>query len=195
MSSLAIYDSLKEKFGEDVIELVDTTTPYIEVKASKIREIALCCREDGYDSLICLSGLDTKGQRAETKPLPADAEKGTKPAVPEEAIAVVYHLARTAPGETKPMFALKVTLDRNNPKVDSIHDIWRVADWHEREAYDMYGITFEGHPNLTRILCPDDWVGWPLRKDYIFPTEFHGVPHERWPSGDESEEREGSGGN
>ena len=53
--------------------------------------------------------------------------------------------------------------------------IWRTADWHEREVYDLSGMRFVGHPNLRRILCPEDWVGHPLRKDYEMPLEYHGI--------------------
>jgi NAD(P)H-quinone oxidoreductase subunit J len=67
---------------------------------------------------------------------------------------------------------LKVFLDRAKPEVPSVYWIWRAADWQERETYDMYGIVFNGHPNLKRLLMPEDWRGWPLRKDYISPDFF-----------------------
>jgi len=60
---------------------------------------------------------------------------------------------------------LKVGVNEENPRVPSVTGVWPTADWHERETYDFYGIEFTGHPNLTRILLPEDWVGWPLRKD------------------------------
>jgi NADH-quinone oxidoreductase subunit C len=62
--------------------------------------------------------------------------------------------------------ALKVILPRENPVVDSVIDIWKTANWHERELFDMYGITVNGHPDMRRILMPADWEGYPLRKDY-----------------------------
>jgi NADH-quinone oxidoreductase subunit C len=61
---------------------------------------------------------------------------------------------------------LKVLLSRENPNIDSLVPIWKTADWHEREAFDMFGINFNGHPDLRRILMPADWEGFPLRKDY-----------------------------
>jgi NADH-quinone oxidoreductase subunit C len=62
-------------------------------------------------------------------------------------------------------FTLKVSLTEENPRVPTVSGVWPTANWHERETYDFYGIEFTGHPNLTRILLPEDWVGWPLRKD------------------------------
>jgi NADH-quinone oxidoreductase subunit C len=62
-------------------------------------------------------------------------------------------------------FTLKVRLPEENPRVPSVTGVWPTANWHERETYDFYGIEFTGHPDLTRILLPEDWVGWPLRKD------------------------------
>lgn len=61
---------------------------------------------------------------------------------------------------------LKSNVSRENPVVRSMCDLWPAADWHEREVYDMFGVVFEGHPDLRRILLPEDWVGYPLRKDY-----------------------------
>ncbi|MGX5496502.1 NADH-quinone oxidoreductase subunit C [Bacillus toyonensis] len=66
----------------------------------------------------------------------------------------------------KQSVAVKVKLDREVPQVESVTALWKGADWPEREAYDLLGIAFKGHPNLSRILMPDDWVGYPLRKDY-----------------------------
>jgi NADH-quinone oxidoreductase subunit C len=71
---------------------------------------------------------------------------------------------------------LKADVDRADPRIASLEPLWKGADWHERECYDMFGVKFEGHPNLRRILCPEDWVGWPLRKDYQMPEYYHGIP-------------------
>ncbi len=68
--------------------------------------------------------------------------------------------------KAKHALAVKVRIDRDHPTIPSVTPIWAGANWPEREAYDLLGIHFEGHPNLTRILLTDDWVGYPLRKDY-----------------------------
>lgn len=73
-------------------------------------------------------------------------------------------------------FAVKITVDRDEPVIPSVAHVWPAADWHEREAFDLMGIDFSSHPDLRRILCPDDWEGYPLRKDYLFPLEYHGIP-------------------
>src|SRR5258708_12334373 len=61
------------------------------------------------------------------------------------------------------------------PEVPSVNRVWRTADWHEREVFDLSGIFFTGHPALRRILMSEDWVGHPLRKDYEYPLEYHGI--------------------
>ena len=61
------------------------------------------------------------------------------------------------------------------PDLPSVVGVWRTADWHEREVYDLSGVNFTGHPDLRRILCPEDWEGYPLRKDYQMPLEYHGI--------------------
>jgi NADH-quinone oxidoreductase subunit C len=71
--------------------------------------------------------------------------------------------------------ALKVIVPRDRTEVDSVQDVWKTANWHEREAYDMFGIKFNGHPDLRRILLPADWVGYPLRKDYKQQEYYRGV--------------------
>jgi NADH/F420H2 dehydrogenase subunit C len=63
----------------------------------------------------------------------------------------------------------------DEPEVDSVTSVWRTADWHEREVYDLGGVWFTGHPDLRRILTAEDWEGHPLRKDYEFPLEYHGI--------------------
>jgi NADH-quinone oxidoreductase subunit C len=77
-----------------------------------------------------------------------------------------YHLASL---ERRDRVRLKVRLSGIDPAVPSVTSVWPTANWHEREAFDLFGIRFEGHPDLRRILLPDDWEGYPLRKDY--PTE------------------------
>jgi len=72
--------------------------------------------------------------------------------------------------------AVKVFCPRDNPSIPSVVHLWSAADWQEREVYDMFGIVFDGHPDLRRILCADDWEGFPLLKDYKFPREYHGIP-------------------
>lgn len=92
---------------------------------------------------------------------------------PGEELVSFYHLVKLKDNASPPEeVRVKVFLPRENPTVPSVYWIWKAADWQERETYDMYGIVYEGHPNLKRILMNEDWVGWPLRKDYISP-EFY----------------------
>jgi len=97
---------------------------------------------------------------------------------PEHRFSVVYHLASIPYGR---QVTLKAELENDRrpdglPEVPSVSAVWRTADWHEREAFDLMGIYFTGHPDLRRILMPDDWEGFPLRKDYHEPESYHGIP-------------------
>ena len=87
-------------------------------------------------------------------------------------LGVVYHLYSM---KHKHRIVIKVIIPKDNPLVPTVENIWRTADWHEREAWDMFGIKFDGHHNLIRILNPYDWEGHPLRKDYQTPDEYHGM--------------------
>ena len=78
---------------------------------------------------------------------------------------VIYHL-RSSPHHHSIVLKAQIE-DRENPKVDTVSDIWRTAEFHERETYDFFGIVFKDHPDLRRIFLEDDWVGFPLRKDYV----------------------------
>lgn len=77
--------------------------------------------------------------------------------------------------ERRQRLAIKALLPKANLAMPSSTPIYRAAQWHERECAEMFGITFTGHPDPRHILLPDDWVGYPLRKDYVFPKEYHGI--------------------
>tara|TARA_B100001013_G_scaffold319860_1_gene228983 strand:+ start:685 stop:1185 length:501 start_codon:yes stop_codon:yes gene_type:complete len=149
---------IKEKLPEAVVEeVLDGVDPFVVVKAEQWGETAQLCRDDsrlGFDLLSCISGVDYP-----------EREEG-----PE--IEVIYHLDSTVNHHG---LTIKVKLPRSDPRVASVEEIWRTADWHERETYDLVGVIFEGHHNLVRILCAEDWVGHPLRKDYESPDSFHGI--------------------
>ena len=92
---------------------------------------------------------------------------------PGQDLVSFYHLIKVSDDADRPEeIRVKVFLPRANPAVPSVYWIWKAADWQERESYDMYGIVYEGHPNLKRILMPEDWIGYPLRKDYISPDFY-----------------------
>lgn len=92
---------------------------------------------------------------------------------PGRELVSFYHLTKVTDNAVKPEeIRVKVFLPRQNPKVASVYWIWKGADWQERESYDMFGIEYDGHPNLKRLLMPEDWRGWPLRKDYVSPDFF-----------------------
>ena len=79
-------------------------------------------------------------------------------------LSMVYHLESK---NNKQILVVKAKIeDRNDPKIESVSSIWKTAEFHEREAYDLFGVKFINHPDLRRLFLTDDWVGWPLRKDY-----------------------------
>ena len=92
---------------------------------------------------------------------------------PGQDLVSFYHLIKMSDNADRPdEVRLKVFLPREDPKVPSVYWIWKTVDWQERESFDMFGIVYEGHPNLKRLLMPEDWVGWPLRKDYVSPDLY-----------------------
>ncbi|WP_140936922.1 NADH-quinone oxidoreductase subunit C [Sphingobacterium lumbrici] len=96
---------------------------------------------------------------------------------PEAKFAVVYHLT-SIPYQKQLTLKVFIANDRmaaNLPEIPSVSAVWKTADWHEREAFDLMGVYFSGHPDLRRILLPDDWEGYPLRKDYEDPESYHGI--------------------
>jgi NADH-quinone oxidoreductase subunit C len=152
-----IHQKLAERFGEAVVSFqAEALQPSVVVRAESIDEVAAFCKADpdlSFDNLMCLSAVDYP------KEDPARLE-------------VVYHLLSYLHNHT---FVLKVHLPRESARVPTVESTWAVANWHEREAYDLFGIVFEGHSDLRRILLPDDWVGHPLRKDWQDPDFYNGL--------------------
>jgi len=82
---------------------------------------------------------------------------------------MVYHLTSTL---HRHVLVVKIKLDRERPEVATVSDVWKTAEFHEREAYDLFGVVFTGHPDLRRLFMTDEWKGWPLRKDYEDPVNM-----------------------
>jgi NADH-quinone oxidoreductase subunit C len=157
MTSQEIFDRLSAKFGtvpDAGIEskLDAPADPHIAAAPAHLKEIALFLRDDEellFEHCSCLSGVDLKGK-----------------------FAVIYHLASLT---KKHKIIVRVEVPAENPSVPSVESVWKTANWHEREAFDMFGIVFTGHPDLRRILMPYDWEGHPLRKDYQVPEFYNGM--------------------
>ncbi|MCO6457471.1 MAG: NADH-quinone oxidoreductase subunit C [Pirellulaceae bacterium] len=173
MSGPTLLQSLQKRFGDRITGAsLEALDPWIEVAPEGLVEVCQYLKHDPnlrFDMLNCISGVDY------CEPDPKKAAKA--PFQPH--MEVVYHLSSTVKKHT---LVLKVMLPRwqddvpgNLPEVPSVAGVWRTADWHEREVYDLSGVNFVGHPDLRRILCPEDWVGYPLRKDYEMPLEYHGI--------------------
>jgi NADH-quinone oxidoreductase subunit C len=156
MTSQQIIELLQTQFGGKILESFPADKhPRIHIDARDWRAVAEFLHGDPrlkFDWLANLSGMDY---------------------VADDKMAVIYDLWSF---DLRHTFAVKAFCPRSDPHVPSVVDLWAAADWNEREAYDMFGILFDGHPDLRRILCADDWEGFPLRKDYVFPREYHGIP-------------------
>lgn len=173
MEPQAILERLRQRFGEVVtgsnLEAID---PWIEVRVDGLIDTCRLLRDDAdlrFDMLHCITGIDY------FEPDPKKAQKVDW----EPHLELVYHLSSFT---HRHRIVLRVTLPRwkdgvegRLPEVPTVSDLWRTANWHEREVFDLIGVRFVGHPDLRRILCPEDWVGHPLRKDYQFPVEYHGI--------------------
>jgi NADH-quinone oxidoreductase subunit C len=173
MAGTAFVDQLKAKFGAKIAGAnFENLDPWIEVTPDGLLEVCRYLHDEptlAFDFLNCISGVDY---------LHTDEKKAAKSEW-QPHTEVVYHLFSM---KHKHSLVLKVILPRwkndkagELPEVPSVSGIWSTADWHEREVYDLSGIFFVGHPNSRRILCPEDWVGHPLRKDYEMPLEYHGI--------------------
>jgi NADH-quinone oxidoreductase subunit C len=155
MDAKTLHDRLKAAFGDAVLALADPPgdPPCIRIAAAALPAIARELKtnpEFQFDFLECLSGVDY----------------GTE-------LGVTYHLFSYA---HRHQIALNVRVGREKPAVPSVDAVWAGANWHEREAYDLFGIVFEGSRDLRRILTAEGWEGHPLRKDYRPPDSFQGIP-------------------
>lgn len=173
MAGLSFFDQLKQKFGDNItgsnLEAID---PWIEVSPAGLVEVCKHLRDEPslrFNLLNCITVVDY------FEPDPKKAAKVEW----QPHLEVVYHLWSIP---HKRSLVLKVMLPRwkndepgNLPEVPSVCKVWSTADWHERETFDLSGVYFTGHPDLRRILCPEDWEGHPLRKDYEMPLDYHGI--------------------
>lgn len=167
-----VFSTLQSKFPRGVKEVKKPSQgdAAIVVEADHLVEVVKFLRDDQdheFISLQIVSGTDYLPVEAK----PAAGEKPAQEAV-KGRIEIVYVLFSYS---FRCQVVLKVICDRERPEVPSLCDLYRAANWYEREIYDVLGVYFKGHPNLKRILLPTDWVGHPLRKDYIFPQEYNGM--------------------
>lgn len=157
-----IKNLLIAKFGEDVIlgEEIAGLQPALIIQPARIADVCLELRDNSntyFDFLSSLSGIDY--------------------GIEENKFGVVYHLSSIP---YKNQLVLKVSQEHDRttealPSFPSVSNVWKTAEWHEREAFDLVGIFFENHPDLRRILLPDDWEGYPLRKDYKTAEYYKGI--------------------
>lgn len=138
----------------------DVFDPYFQVETQSIVEVCRYLRDEPGLKFEVLSDLTA-----------VDLPKENK-------IQVVYHLFSYS--QRHPI-VLKVDLPREEPRVSTVENLWKAANWFEREIFDLFGVDFEGHSDLRRIMLPEDWVGHPLRKDYVEQEEYDGISTQREP--------------
>lgn len=165
------FESTIERLGDLVASSTsETIDPWIEVTAENLLAAMTTLRDElGFDMLNDLTAVDYKE---------ADA-KLIKKFPFEEHLEVVYHVTCRERHERLKVKLLlprwKDDVEGQLPEVPSVASVWAAANWHERECFDLCGVFFTDHPKLDRMLCPDDWVGHPLRKDYEMPLEYEGI--------------------
>jgi NADH-quinone oxidoreductase subunit C len=161
MEAPEIFARLEKQFSGRVRDFKgDAPEPYLTVEGETIVEVCRYLRDDADLKFEVLSDQTA-----------VDWPK-------EEKIQLVYHLYSYT---GRHQIVLKVDLPRDNPKIATVEEIWKIANWYEREIFDLFGVIFDGHSDLRRIMLPEDWVGYPLRKDYIEQEEYDGISTQRAP--------------
>jgi NADH-quinone oxidoreductase subunit C len=175
-------EALKQRLEATVISLIDSVTVShgeltIVVKPHNLKQLGKILKEDfQFEQLIDLAGVDYsrygldewKTDSATATGFSRGAEYLASKRIPETRFAVVYHLLSLHHNHR---LRMKVFVGVDNPRVESVVDIWASASWYEREAFDLFGILFDGHPDLRRILTDYGFIGHPFRKD--FPISGH----------------------
>ncbi|MBI5505875.1 MAG: NADH-quinone oxidoreductase subunit C [Deltaproteobacteria bacterium] len=155
MNTAAIQQLLHERFGSGVGPVESARlSDAVEVDPLSVDEIALFLRDQPDLAFDCLNNLSGTDRPARGK------------------IQVTYELFSYV---HRHAFVLKVDARRDRPQVKTVENVWPAANWLEREVYDLLGVVFLGHSDLRRLLLPDDWIGYPLRKDYVEAPEYHGI--------------------
>ena len=154
MSMDAVAALLAERFAAELtdVRIQEPDTVVARCARGRLKDVAARLKADpdaGYETLNWIAGVDRR-----------------------TSFESVYHVYSW---KTNTYLELHVDLPRAKPEVDTVTGVWPAADWHEREAWDMLGIVYAGHPDLRRILLKDDFIGHPLRKDYVDNAENH--PH------------------
>ena len=167
MDVKATHDKLLDHFGPEVVLGVTEAAegvrdPSIAVHGTRIDKVCLYCRVEadlGFDFCQSITAVDQPAN---------DPDGGV--------IACIYHLYSYA---RKSTLVLKTETPRQKATLPTVTGLWSAADWYEREVYDLFGVQFEGHTDLRRLLLPADWPGHPMRKDWVEPEEYRGMPTTR----------------
>lgn len=186
MTEEQIHQRLAARFEDHILDFQgEVHQPWTQVDPMHLADVATFLRDEedlGFDRCLLVSGVDWEGYdekgKGKHREINRYEEDGTVNPVEEAGTAdleVVYHLESSRHGHR---CVLKARMPRETPRVQSCAGVWTTAAWGERETYDFYGIDFVGHPDLRRIFLPEDWEGWPLRKDYEMPKRYHDVPLE-----------------
>ncbi|MBI4525457.1 MAG: NADH-quinone oxidoreductase subunit C [Deltaproteobacteria bacterium] len=161
MDAKTIYDTLEKEFpGKISCFKEEVLDPYLSVSAPAIVEVCRYLRDQPGLEFEVLSDLTA-----------VDLPKENK-------LQIVYHLYSYS---QRHQIVLKADLPREEPRIATVEGVWSAANWFEREVFDLFGVFFDGHSDLRRILLPEDWLGYPLRKDYVEEEEYDGISTQRAP--------------